>query len=115
MRLNQVTLAVSDLDRSVAFYRGLGLKQIVADDRYARFVCPDGGSTLSLDQSQMVPPSATTVYLASSADVERVTGKYFSKCHPVRSNAVSQDVASQRKLWALSEEMMRRGRAAECA
>ena len=48
----------------------------------------------------------TSVYLASSPEVEGVTGKYFSKCHPVRSNAVSQDVASQRKLWALSVEML---------
>jgi catechol 2,3-dioxygenase-like lactoylglutathione lyase family enzyme len=63
VRLNQVTLAVSDLDRSVDFYRNLGLKQIVADESYARFACPDGDSTLSLEQLQTVPPSATTVYL----------------------------------------------------
>jgi NAD(P)-dependent dehydrogenase (short-subunit alcohol dehydrogenase family) len=50
--------------------------------------------------------AATTVYLASSPEVEGVTGQYFSKCRPVRSNAVSYDVASQRKLWALSVEMM---------
>lgn len=50
--------------------------------------------------------AATTIYLASSPEVEGVTGKYFSKCRPVRSNAVSQDVASQRKLWALSVEML---------
>ena len=62
MRLNQVTLAVGDLDRSVAFYRGLGLRQIVADDRYARFELPDGDSTLSLEWIGTVPPSATTVY-----------------------------------------------------
>ena len=63
MRLNQVTLAVSDLDRSVDFYRRLGLKQIVADESYARFACPDGDSTLSLEQTDAVPQSATTVYL----------------------------------------------------
>jgi catechol 2,3-dioxygenase-like lactoylglutathione lyase family enzyme len=62
MRLNQVTLAVTDLDRSAAFYRDLGLRQIVADDHYARFVCPDGDSTLSLERADTVPPSATTVY-----------------------------------------------------
>lgn len=63
MRLNQVTLAVSNVERSVDFYRRLGLRQIVADDGYARFVCPDGDSTLSLAQRELVPPSATTVYL----------------------------------------------------
>jgi NAD(P)-dependent dehydrogenase (short-subunit alcohol dehydrogenase family) len=50
--------------------------------------------------------AATSVYLASSPEVEGVTGQYFSKCRPVRSNAVSYDVASQRKLWALSVEMV---------
>jgi catechol 2,3-dioxygenase-like lactoylglutathione lyase family enzyme len=63
VRLNQVTLAVSDLQRSVDFYRRLGLTQIVAAEDYARFACPDGDSTLSLDQTETVPPSATTVYL----------------------------------------------------
>lgn len=48
----------------------------------------------------------TSVYLASSPEVEGVTGKYFSKCKPVRSNAISYDEASQRKLWALSEQMV---------
>ena len=50
--------------------------------------------------------AATSVYLASSPEVEGMTGQYFSKCRPVRSNAVSYDVASQRKLWALSVEMV---------
>lgn len=62
MRLNQVTLAVSDLERSVDFYRCLGLEQIVAAEDYARFVCPDGDSTLSLERIGAVPPSAVTVY-----------------------------------------------------
>jgi NAD(P)-dependent dehydrogenase (short-subunit alcohol dehydrogenase family) len=49
----------------------------------------------------------TSIYLASSPEVEGVTGKYFSKCRPVRSNAVSYDEPSQRKLWAISEELVR--------
>jgi NAD(P)-dependent dehydrogenase (short-subunit alcohol dehydrogenase family) len=49
----------------------------------------------------------TSVHLASSADVEGVSGKYFSKCKPVQSNAVSYDEASQRKLWALSEQLVK--------
>jgi catechol 2,3-dioxygenase-like lactoylglutathione lyase family enzyme len=62
VRLNQVTLAVSELERSVAFYRSLGLVQIVAGEGYARFACPDGESTLSLERLETVPASATTVY-----------------------------------------------------
>jgi NAD(P)-dependent dehydrogenase (short-subunit alcohol dehydrogenase family) len=49
----------------------------------------------------------TSVHVASSPEVEGVTGKYFSKCRPVRSNAVSYDEASQRKLWSLSVEMIK--------
>jgi len=49
MRLNQVTLPCRDLDRGIAFYQLLGLRLIV-DSRpdYARLLCPDGDSTLSL-------------------------------------------------------------------
>jgi NAD(P)-dependent dehydrogenase (short-subunit alcohol dehydrogenase family) len=53
----------------------------------------------------------TSVYLASSPEVSGVSGRYFSKCQPQRSNAVSYCEASQKKLWALSDEMTRQQRA----
>jgi catechol 2,3-dioxygenase-like lactoylglutathione lyase family enzyme len=65
MRLNQVTVEVSDIARSVEFYRGLGLVQIVGgDDRYARFVCPDGDATFSVERAEQPLPKRTpiTVY-----------------------------------------------------
>ncbi len=50
MRFNHVTIIVADLGRSKAFYRTLGLIQIVdTPPRYARFVCPDGDATLSVE------------------------------------------------------------------
>jgi catechol 2,3-dioxygenase-like lactoylglutathione lyase family enzyme len=49
VRLNHVMFAVADLDRSVGFYRSLGLRQIVSVDGYARFVSPEGDTTLSLE------------------------------------------------------------------
>ncbi len=54
----------------------------------------------------------TSVYLASSPDVAGTTGKYFSKCKPVRSTSRSYCEASQKKLWALSEELTRAARRA---
>jgi catechol 2,3-dioxygenase-like lactoylglutathione lyase family enzyme len=49
MNLNQVTLPVTDFDRSVAFYRDMGFTLIVhSPPRYARFECPEGDSTFSL-------------------------------------------------------------------
>jgi catechol 2,3-dioxygenase-like lactoylglutathione lyase family enzyme len=49
MNLNQITLAVTDLDRSIKYYQSLGLKLIVSSGNpYARFELPEGNSTLSL-------------------------------------------------------------------
>ncbi|MGO9753122.1 MAG: VOC family protein [Solirubrobacteraceae bacterium] len=73
MRLNQVTVAVSDLDRSVAFYGRLGLEQIVAGDGYARFACPDRDSTFSIEQAPTVSASATTVYFECEDLAARVS------------------------------------------
>ena len=72
MRLNQVTLAVTDLARAVSFYRQLGLEQVVADEHYARFVCPQGDSTLSLQSVVTMTVSATVVYFECDDLDERV-------------------------------------------
>lgn len=45
----------------------------------------------------------TQVYLASSPEVEGVTGKFFAKNKPVRSSAASYDQALSDQLWAWSE------------
>src|ERR1044072_1558177 len=64
MRLNQVTVRVSDIHQSLEFYKGLGLMPIVAGlDHYARFLCPEGDSTFSIEKiSEGKPQSTTTVY-----------------------------------------------------
>jgi catechol 2,3-dioxygenase-like lactoylglutathione lyase family enzyme len=50
MRLNHVTLIVSNLDRSSRFYQALGLTPIVLEaPRYARLTFPTGDETLSLE------------------------------------------------------------------
>jgi catechol 2,3-dioxygenase-like lactoylglutathione lyase family enzyme len=48
MNMNQVTLPALDVAESTAFYRTLGLKQIVDSEHYARFECPDGDATFSV-------------------------------------------------------------------
>lgn len=47
----------------------------------------------------------TSIYLASSPEVEGVTGEYFVKSKPARSSAASYDEAAQRHLWEVSEEL----------
>lgn len=49
MNLNQITLPSRDVARAISFYEQLGLQLIVRSlPGYARFLCPDGGSTLSV-------------------------------------------------------------------
>lgn len=62
MRLNQVTLACSDIERGVRFYRVLGLVPVVLTGHYARLVCPDGHATLSLELSGAPVTSRTVIY-----------------------------------------------------
>lgn len=47
----------------------------------------------------------TQVYLASSPEVEGVSGKYFDKCKEARPTREAQDDAAARRLWEISEEM----------
>ena len=56
MNLNQVTIPVLDVEKSIAFYESLGLHLIVkALPHYARFECPDGNATFSLHQVEQLP------------------------------------------------------------
>lgn len=51
MNLNQITIPSLDLDKSIPFYQTLGLKLIVKSlPHYARFECPNGTSTFSIQQ-----------------------------------------------------------------
>jgi catechol 2,3-dioxygenase-like lactoylglutathione lyase family enzyme len=55
MNLNQVTLPSLDLKQSVKFYQLLGLELIVDSiPRYARLLCPDGDSSLSLHTADRI-------------------------------------------------------------
>jgi len=51
----------------------------------------------------------TSIYLASSPEVEGVSGRYFASEKPARSNAESHDEATARRLWVVSEAMTSRG------
>ncbi|MFK7968745.1 MAG: VOC family protein [Bacteroidia bacterium] len=56
MNLNQVTVPVSDVERSIAFYKQLGLRLIVhSQGHYARFECPEGDATFSLHHVPELP------------------------------------------------------------
>jgi NAD(P)-dependent dehydrogenase (short-subunit alcohol dehydrogenase family) len=50
--------------------------------------------------------AATSVYLASSPEVEGVTGRYFVKRKARSPSRVAQDPVAARRLWDMSEELV---------
>ena len=47
----------------------------------------------------------TSVHVATSADVDGVSGRYFDKSREATSSLASRDEESGRRLWELSEEL----------
>jgi NAD(P)-dependent dehydrogenase (short-subunit alcohol dehydrogenase family) len=50
--------------------------------------------------------AATTIYLASSAQVDGVTGRYFANRKPRTSSKASYDTARAERLWQLSADLV---------
>lgn len=48
----------------------------------------------------------TSIYLASSPDIEGITGKYFVDCKEQRSSVFSYDELVQKQLWEVSEALV---------
>jgi NAD(P)-dependent dehydrogenase (short-subunit alcohol dehydrogenase family) len=63
------------------------------------------------DRSMITPEEGarTSIYLASSPEVEGVTGRYFDQGRDVPSSPASYDEAVARKLWEVSEDLTRAG------
>ena len=57
--------------------------------------------------------SETSTYLATSKDVENITGKYFVKCKPKKSSKISYDKSTSKNLWNLSEKLVNYNKSAE--
>ena len=63
MNLNQITISVRDVAKSMVFYEHLGLELIVKSlPTYARFQCPMGDATFSLHQSNQQINDSTWIY-----------------------------------------------------
>ncbi len=75
MNLNQVTICTAIPLETAEFFTKLGLTLIVDSlPRYARFECPDGDSTLSIQQAETRPLGSvseqTTVLYFECADLD---------------------------------------------
>ncbi|HUG46078.1 MAG TPA: bifunctional hydroxymethylpyrimidine kinase/phosphomethylpyrimidine kinase [Sphingomicrobium sp.] len=74
LRLNQITVTGSDYRASVAFYRALGLRQIVdsPENGYARFETAGGGTlSVQIDPEEKITPT-TAIYFECDDLDERV-------------------------------------------
>ncbi|MGF1749219.1 MULTISPECIES: VOC family protein [Vibrio] len=95
MNLNQITLAVHDIESAVKFYTTLGLTQIVGNDYYARFSFPDGDATFSiyLDTEKKGLDCRGVVYFEHE-DLDQLVEHLKSK-----GINFSQDPTMQTYLW----------------
>jgi len=75
--------------------RGTGLTHFINSALYSLF-----GITVKQG-------AQTMLYLATSPEVEGVSGKYFSNCKQTRSSRRPYDVAVRKHLWHVSEELIR--------
>ncbi len=71
-----------------------------------------GGTMMKVAMSLLRPlaltpekGAQTSIYLASSPEVEGVSGKYFNKSKVVAPSAAAQDMDSARRLWTISAEL----------
>lgn len=63
----------------------------------------------SLIQPFLISPekgAVTSIYLASSPEVQEVSGEYFEGCRPSKSSSRSRDMDAAARLWRVSEEMV---------
>lgn len=97
MQLNQVTLPALDVERSLAFYQGLGLRLIVkALPRYARLECLEGSSTLSVHQVDRLPESPGAVVYFECEDLD-------SKVRDLQAQGYSFTQVPQDEVWLWRE------------
>lgn len=71
MNLNQVTIYSAKTIETAEFFRKLGLRLIVDSlPRYARFECPDGDSTLSINITNDAPAANQVVLYFECDDLD---------------------------------------------
>ncbi len=96
--------------------RRLDGTQVTANALYPGWVATNIGKNngwlvrllLPLIQRSAITPeegAQTSIYLATSPEVEGLTGKYFERCKPIESSPVSYDEETARRLWQISAQM----------
>lgn len=79
MNLNQVTVSVKNIEKSIAFYEKLGLILIVKSPHYARFECPEGDATFSIHLNAKVCAANGTVVYFELTDLNKKVEELLEK------------------------------------
>lgn len=66
-----------------------------------------GGIIYALAGISVDKGAQTTLYLATSPELERMSGKYFADSKEKPSSKLSYDMAVRKRLWTVSEELLR--------
>ncbi|MEO8042778.1 MAG: VOC family protein [Acidobacteriota bacterium] len=80
MNLNQVTIYTDKTIETTEFFQDIGLRLIVDSlPRYARLECPDGESTLSVQQDETAQVSNNVVLYFECEELDRTVEALKSK------------------------------------
>jgi catechol 2,3-dioxygenase-like lactoylglutathione lyase family enzyme len=93
MTLNQITISVSDISVSLAFYQKLGLELIVRYDHYCRLIVPGNQATFSIEKTDKSEPGGTVIYFECD--------ELDKKVEELKSKGIvfTKDPADQNWLW----------------
>jgi catechol 2,3-dioxygenase-like lactoylglutathione lyase family enzyme len=101
MNLNQVTIPVLNVEKSIEFYRKLGLKLIVrALPHYARFECPEGDTTFSLHKVEVLPKESNIWIYFEVQELD----KYV---HQLIDNGIEFEELPKDKSWLWRESTLK--------
>ena len=80
MRLNQITIPSLNVEKSVAFYKKLGLQLIVeALPRYVRFELPEGEATFSIHLVDELPKGNGTIIYFEEEGLDKLVESFQTK------------------------------------
>ncbi len=97
MNLNQITISSSNVTKSIAFYKKLGLKLIVdALPRYARFECPNGNSSFSIHFAETKYNNQNVVIYFEEKNLD-------DKINELKSEGLIIDTLPEDKPWLWRE------------
>ena len=100
MDLNQITIPTVNLKIAVAFYKKLGLELIVlAEPRYARFECPNGASTFSINTVDELPSRNGIILYFECEDLD-------SKVTELKAKGIRFEEGPKDQSWLWREALL---------